>query len=409
MKLRPHQIEKSNELLKVLQKYNIAYLAGEVRSGKTLTALNTAEMFGAKEVLIITKKNAIPSIIKDYNAVGFSYNLTGINYESLHKIAPIGYDFIIYDEAHSLGAYPKRSKRTTLAKKLFYNVPCILMSGTPFAESQSQLYHQFFVCAFSPFKKYTNFYKWANDFVNKKEMRLPTHTVINYSDAKVKDINAIIKPYFVKMTQQDAGLETQIKEHYLIVKTPQSLVNLANKLIKDRAIEGEKGFILGDLPAKLQSKVHQIVNGHCIIETPQGDNFTKVFSAYKANFIKHHFANKKIVIMYFYQAELDILKRTFENITTDVNEFNDTYYNIAVQQNSTEGMNLSKADVIVYFNLGYSGKNFIQSRDRLTVKGRESNNIYFVCEDFGMTKKILDSVTQKKDYNSRTFKKDFVN
>lgn len=404
MKLRQHQIEKSKELLEVLQKYKIAYLAGEVRSGKTLTALNTAKLFGAKKVLFITKKKAISSILKDFKNIGFMYyDLNVVNYESLHKLEDYKYNLIIYDEAHSMGAYPKPSKRTKLCATLFRNIPCILMSGTPAVESYSQLYHQLYVSWESPFKDYTNFYKWANDFVDKKEMRLPTHTVTDYSGAKVKDINAIIKPYFVKMTQQDAGLETQIKEHYLNIKTPQSLVNLANKLIKDRAVEGEKGFILGDLPAKLQSKVHQIINGHCIIETAEGDNFTKIFSTYKANFIKHHFANKKIAIMYYYQAELDILKQTFDNITTDVNEFNDTYYNIAIQQSSTEGMNLSKADAIVYFNLGFSGKNYLQSRDRLTIKGRDTNYVYYVCEDFGMTKKILEAVSDKKDFNSKLF------
>ena len=409
MKLYPHQIEKSNELLKVLKEFNICYLAGEVRSGKTLTALNTADLFGATKVLFITKKKAISSIESDYKFFGFRYTLTVINYESLHKIDPKGYSLIIYDEAHSLGAYPKPSKRTKLAKKLFYNVPCILMSGTPSVESYSQLYHQFYVSAFSPFKEYTNFYKWSNDFVDKKEMRLPTHTVTDYSNAKVKEINVVIKPYFVKMTQQDAGLETQIKEHYLTVKTPQSLINLANKLIKDRAVEGEKGFILGDLPAKLQSKVHQIINGHCIIETAEGDTFTKVFSTYKSDFINKNFMGKKIAIMYYYQSELEILKQTFDNITTDVNEFNSNDFNIAVQQNSTEGMNLSKADAIVYFNLGFSGKNYLQSRDRLTVKGRTSNDVYYICEDFGMTKKILEAVQEKKDYNNKIFKKDFVN
>ena len=56
--LRPHQIDKSNELVNVLKQYNICYLAGEVRSGKTLTALNTAELFGAEQVLVITKKES---------------------------------------------------------------------------------------------------------------------------------------------------------------------------------------------------------------------------------------------------------------------------------------------------------------------------------------------------------------
>ena len=403
MKLRPHQIEKSNEVLKVIRQYNIAYLAGEVRSGKTLTALNSAFLYGAKKVLIVTKKNAIPSIKKDYKAVGFSFELQAINYESLHKIN-FKPDLIIYDEAHSLGAYPKASIRTKLAKKLFYNAPCILMSGTPAVESYSQLYHQFSVSEFSPFKNYTNFYKWANDFVIKKEMRLPTHTVTNYSGAKVKEINDIIKPYFVKMTQQDAGLETKVKEHYLTVKTPQSLVNLANKLIKDRAVEGQKGFILGDLPAKLQSKVHQIINGHCIIENADGSTFTKIFSNYKGYYIQKRFQGQKIAIMYYYQLELEILKDVFkDDLTTDVEVFNTSGKNLAIQQSSTEGMNLSKADAIVYFNLGFSGKNYLQSRDRLTIKGRDTNDVYYICEDYGMTKKILEAVSNKKDFNSKLF------
>lgn len=406
MQLRPHQIQKSQELLKVLMQYNIVYLAGEVRSGKTLTALKTSELYGAKSVLFITKKKAITSIVDDFKSVGFKYILTPINYESLHKLDNKEYDLIIYDEAHSLGAFPKPSKRTKLAKKIFKHIPCILMSGTPAVESYSQLYHQFYVSNFSPFKKYTNFYKFANDFVDKKQLKLPTHTVTDYSSAKVKEINKIIKPYFVKMTQQDAGFESKVTEKILRIPTPDKLTKAANELLKNKVIEGESGYILGDAPAKLQSKVHQLINGHCIIEKEDLSTFTKVFSTYKAQYIKHKFTYEKIAIMYFYQAELDILKTVFkDNITTDIEEFNNTDKNLALQQSSTEGMNVSKADAIVYMNLGFSGKNYLQSRDRLTVKDRKDNRVYFICEDFGMTEEILKTVQSKKDFNSKLFSK----
>jgi len=402
--LRPHQIEKSGLLLSVLVSKNVAYLAGEVRSGKTLTALNTAKLYGVAKVLFITKKKAISSIESDYKNFGFNYTLTVINYESLHKIDPKGYNLVIYDEAHSMGAYPKPSKRTKLCKKLFSHIPTILMSGTPAVESYSQLYHQFYVSFHSPFKDYTNFYKWANDFVDKKQMKLPTHTVTDYSGARVKDINAIVKPYFVKMTQADAGFESTVTEKIITIPTPMFLKDACNKLLKDKVIEGESGLILGDAPAKLQSKVHQLINGHCIIEKDDLSTFTKVFSNYKAKYIKERFKGVKIAIMYYYQAELDILKRDFD-ITTDIDEFNTTDKNIALQQSSTEGMNVSKADAIVYMNLGFSGKNYLQSRDRLTVKGRKDNKVYFICEDFGMTEKILKTVQGKKDFNSKLFMK----
>ena len=404
MNLRPNQLNKSNELLQVLSNYKIAYLAGEVRSGKTLTALNTAELYKANNVLFITKKKAISSIQKDYDNFGFTYNLQLINYESLHKITDVNFDLVIYDEAHSLGAFPKPSIRAKISKAKFYNIPCILMTGTPAVEAYSQLYHQFYVSAYSPFKKYTTFYKWANDFVDKKQLKLPTHTVTDYSNAKVKDINKIIAPYFVKMTQQDAGFTNKVTEHFITIPTPTKLVNLANKLLKDKAVEGNEGYILGDAPAKLQSKVHQIINGHCIIEKDDLTTFKKVFDTYKCDYIKSKFKSLKIAVMYYYQSELDMLKIVFgDAITTDVDIFNSSNINIAVQQSSTEGQNLSKADALVFLNLGFSGKNYLQSRDRLTIKGRKDNNVYYICEDFGLTKQILKSVKNKKDFNSKLF------
>ena len=39
--------------------------------------------------------------------LGPSFKITVINYESIHKIPQRGYDMVILDEAHSLGAFPK--------------------------------------------------------------------------------------------------------------------------------------------------------------------------------------------------------------------------------------------------------------------------------------------------------------
>jgi len=39
--------------------------------------------------------------------------------------------------------------------------------------------------------------------------------------------------------------------------------------------------------------------------------------------------------------------------------------------------------------------------------GRKDNNIYVICESDGITEKILESVTKKKNFNSRLFKQNF--
>ena len=407
-KLKEHQIEKSKELNEILLDYKIAYLAGEVRSGKTLTALEAARLYGAGKVIVITKKKAIPSILSDYENFKFPYQIVVINYESLHKLDNYDCDLVIYDESHSLSKFAKPSVRTKLCKKLFFNTPCILMTGTSAVESYSQYYHQFYVSAYSPFSQYKNFYKWAKDFVEVWERKLPTHSIKVYDRADVKKIDKIIKPYMVVMTQKDAGFDVKINENYLTVETPLPIKGLVKRLLKDKVIKGSAGYIFGDTPAKLQSKVHQLYNGHCIIEDVNGETSNVILDTYKVDFIRERFKDDKIVIMYYYQNELKMIESVFgEAVTTNIDEFNTTDKSFALQCNTTEGINLSKADALVYLNLGFSGKNWIQSRDRMTVMGRKDNNIYVICESDGITEKILESVTKKKNFNSRMFKQNF--
>jgi hypothetical protein len=407
-KLKEHQIEKSKELNEILVDYKIAYLAGEVRSGKTLTALEAARLYGASKVIVITKKKAIPSILSDYKNFKFPYQIVVINYESLHKLEDYNCDLVIYDESHSLSAFPKPSVRTKLCKKLFHKTPCILMTGTSAVESYSQYYHQFFVSAYSPFSQYNNFYKWAKDFVEVWERNLPTHKIKVYDRANVAKIDEILKPYMVVMTQKDAGFNVKITENYLEIETPKKIRNAVKKLMKDKFLKGKETYIFGDTPAKLQSKVHQLYNGHCITEDETGQSYDVIIDTYKVDYIKEHFKNDKIVVIYYYQNELKMIESVFgEAVTTDIDEFNTTDKSFALQQSSTEGMNLSKAKYLVYLNLGFSGKNYIQSRDRMTVQSRKENNIYFICESDGITENILKAVTKKKNFNSRLFKKTF--
>ena len=66
MKLRDYQIELSNKGAEILQRLKIVYLAMEVRTGKTLTSLEIAKLYGAKNVLFLTKKKAIQSILLNF-------------------------------------------------------------------------------------------------------------------------------------------------------------------------------------------------------------------------------------------------------------------------------------------------------------------------------------------------------
>lgn len=400
MKLRKYQLENAEKLCEKLNKYKIAYFAAEVRTGKTLTALQTAFLFGAKNVLFVTKKKAISSIEGDYRAFNFDYDITVINYESLHKIS-LEFDLLILDESHTLSSYPKPANRTKLIKDKYSDIPVIFLTGTPAIESGSQWYHQFYVSDYSPFRKYRTFYKWAKEFVSVIQKDFGFGKVNDYSKADRQKINEVIYPYLLTFTQEESGFTTTINEKvlYCEIKTK----SLSDKLIKDKVIEGKTDLIIADTAVKLQNKVHQILNGTCILESGK----YLILDTSKAEFIRDYFKGKKLALFYYYKAELELLKSTFTELTTELEEFNNTDKHIAIQQTSSEGLNLSKADCIVFYNFGFSGKNYVQSRDRLTTIKRKNNDVYFVFGKGGINSKIYDRVKNKMDYNSKIFKKDY--
>ena len=121
MKYRDYQIEIIHKAVEVLKAHQFVYLSMQVRTGKTLTAMGTAQELGISDMLFVTKKKAISSIEDDYKKLKPQYNLTCINYESLHKVEG-NFDLIVLDEAHVLGAYPKPSKRAKQIKELIQAV-----------------------------------------------------------------------------------------------------------------------------------------------------------------------------------------------------------------------------------------------------------------------------------------------
>jgi hypothetical protein len=375
-----------------------------VRTGKSLMALETAKLFGAERVLFLTKKKAISSIEDDYRDFGYTFNLTVINDESMHKIEG-QFDLVIHDEHHRFGAFSKPGANTKLFKKMFSEKPMIFLSGTMSPESYSQIYHQFWVSKFSPFRQYINFYKWANDYVNVKLKNLGYAKVNDYSDAKYNLIYPIIKPYIITFTQEQSGFTTQVIEHIIPVDMQPVTYNVINRLKRDLVVTSSDGrVILADTSVKLQQKIHQLGSGTIKFE----DGTAKIIDYSKANVIKEKFSDYKIGIFYKYKEELTMLKEVFgDKLTTELEEFNQTDKWIAYQYLSgREGINLSKADYLVMFSIDFSATTYWQSRDRLTTKERLSNEIFWLLSTKTLDTKIYKAVMNKKSYTNTLFKKD---
>jgi len=404
MELRNYQIRLSKEAAEILQRKKIVYLAMEVRCGKTLTALQTAENFGAKNVLFLTKLKAFSSVQSDYDNMNFTFNLKIANDESLHKVTG-DFDLVIHDEHHRFGAFPKPNATAKLFKKMYGHLPMIFLSGTPTAESHSQWYHQFWVSNYSPFEQ-VNFYKWANDYVNIKVKHLGHGKVNDYTDARKKDFWHLIRYYILTFTQVEAGFSTQVNENVLYCDMDAITYKIIDKLKKDLVVQNKEGqLILADTSVKLQQKLHQLYSGTCKFE----DGSSKVIDLSKAMFINKHFKGQKIAIFYKFVEEFNALKIIFGNrLTNDLEEFNTTDKNIALQiVSGREGISLAQAKFLIYYNIDFSAVSYWQSRDRLTTMDRKVNDVYWIFSTDGIESKIYASVIKKKDYNNETFKRDF--
>ena len=408
IELRSYQKRIVKEGLGIISQHGLLYLAMEVRTGKTLTALSICDKLCASNVLFITKLKVIPGIEKDHRDLGCDFKLTCLNYESLHKLEGINFDVIICDEAHTLGAFPKPSKRAKQVKDLVHKSrsKVIFLSGTPTPESYSQVYHQLYVHPNNPFRSYANFYRWANEFVKVKIKYIGAMKVNDYSQALEPNIKNAINHLIITHTQEESGFESKIKEIIYFTPMKASTYAMCDKLKKDLVIQGKDDVILADTGAKLMSKLHQMYSGTIILESGK----RQILDDSKAQFIVRAFHGKKIGIFYKFKAEWDVLKQIFaDNLTDDLEEFNSTNKSIALQiQSGREGISLKNAEALVYYNIDFSSVSYWQSRDRMTTIDRKFNDIYWIFSKGGIEEKIYKVVQEKKDYTLSYFKKDFL-
>lgn len=404
MQLRDYQEDIRKNGTEIIAEFGFLYLAMQVRTGKSITSMAIAESVGAKSVLFVTKKKAVSSVQGDYLAFMPPFKLDLFNWGSEHKALGT-YDFMIIDEAHSCSALPKPSNRHKKIKEVYLRnggPKIILMSGTPTPESYSQIYHQVCFIHGNPFEKYGNFYKFAKDYVTVRQFKVQGMFRNDYSNCDFRAIEEM-KPFTIEYTQTEAGFVNQINEQVLNVKMSDRIYDLVRKLKRDKVIELPEGVILGDQGAKLMSKIHQLCSGTIKYESGESE----VLDYTKAEFIKERFAGMKIAIFYKFVEEYNAIKEVLgELVTNDLPVFKSTNKSIALQiVSGREGINLSEAEALVYYNIDFSATSYWQSRDRLTTIDRTSTDVYWIFAEKGIEKDVYKTVIEKKDYTLRHFKK----
>jgi hypothetical protein len=156
-------------------------------------------------------------------------------------------------------------------------------------------------------------------------------------------------------------------------------------------------------------KLHQIYSGTVITE----EHGSVIFDTTKAEFIKETFKGKRIAIFYKFIAEGEMLRDMF-NWTDNANQFNQTHTEaelvfLSQIQSGREGLNLHTADLLIMYNIDHSAISYYQSRARLQTKDRSCvAKVVWLFSEGGIEHKIYKAVTNKLDYTTHIFKKDYL-
>ncbi len=210
--------------------------------------------------------------------------------------------------------------------------------------------------------------------------------------------------YKVTMTQEDAEFNCDVVEKIHELKLPDNCLQLIKELRKNKLSESAK--IVADSGAKLMSAIHQISSGTYIETKTEFTDPTirNVISNFKADYIKRTF-DGKLAIFYVYIAEGILLRNYFKNHTDNPEEFNKSKDKVFICQiqSGKEGINLSTADHLIFYNIAYSAVAYWQGRARTQSLNGGDKLCHWLFSDKGIEKKIFNVVATKKSFTTRHF------
>jgi len=414
----PHQIEKAEECWNILKQTGYVYLAGEPRSGKTLTSLLVAEKSTkVKGVLILTKKAAIPGWEKFLNWAELTHYYTVTNYEqvgkwdnakrkAILKLNPNDYQLVIIDESHNLGTTGKPSGRYKTIKSLCYNMPHIHLSGTAIVESPNSIYHQMSISKFNPFK-FKNFYDFFRKYGEPYYIKAAGREIAQYDRFKPELLDEIDK-FTIYMTQEDAGISKEVqaidKIHY--VKLSLSTKKFYNTLQNDniakvhqymfscRAIADKQYDLVCDTTMKLRTSLHMLESGVAKID----NEYIELGNTEKVDYIKNTFGDTEDVgIMCHFVGERRLLEKHFKKAA------------IYSSSSHAEGVDLSNLKHFIIMSSDYSGSKFIQRRDRIiNSNGSNTTIVNHILVKKAISEQVYKNVSKKKDFNNSTYKRETI-
>lgn len=276
----------------------------------------------------------------------------------------------------------------------------ILLSGTPTGGKYEKLWSQVRLLGWNISKKdyWDRYINW--EFMQFGRMPFPVKQVTGYKN--VEELKAQLRRYGADFLKADeSSLPTQT---FIDVSVPAS--KEYRKFMKNNIIEIDDIELVGDNSLKKLLYARQLCGA---------------YSKDKLNAFKDLLdgTDERVIVFYNFTNELTALKEIAhdrpisvvngqtKNLTAYENESNSVTF--CQYQASSMGLNLQKANKIVYYTLPLSCENYMQSLKRIHRIGQTKPCFYYfmMCEN-SIEQRIYERLKKGEDYTNRLFENDYL-
>jgi len=258
------------------------------------------------------------------------------------------------------------------------------------------MFHQLSLSPKHSFYYYKDFYEWYNGtehYKNRKKYR-PGYGIqgifkyhggsrpaIDYSC--VINFNHKFDPILIKRVNKDHNMLPIVILRY--VETPEFIKEYIYSIKTKNIVESKYGTFIADGGASKLSKCHQLSGGTCI----DVNDLRVELSCFKAQSVYNKHKDTKTAIFYKYKAELELLKKYFNE--SDLYQID----------SMVTGTDMSHYEDMAIYSLTFSGSNYTQCISRLSNTNRKKRpNIYiYIATDIDQA--IYNTVSMKKDMNTK--------
>ena len=390
MSYLPHQIETSDKVAEVIRDKGICLLQGEMRTGKTRTALRTLDLLGAKRPLIVTKKAAIKGWWQELDAVRFSLG-DGLvtNYEQCAKLSADAFDFVVVDESHAISRPGKPTQRLKHLARIARDKPVLLMTGTPTSESLLQLYYQFALSWQSPLR-FKNFYEFFRRWGVPSQIRINGRWVETYKQARPELLDHV-SPWIVTLTQEQAGITHKAVDQVHTVELDAATKALIGTIQRDKVANLANYTFAAESDMAERVAIHQIEAGAVLLE----DTLIDLPNTEIIDYITQTWGDTEgLALMAHFRSTRMKLAKHFPKASI--------FSSVA----HAEGVSLAHFDHFVIVNSDYSGAKFVQRRDRgVNLNKRTDAIVHHIVTDGGVSKHVYNAVSKKLDFTLQSYRR----